>query len=183
MNLATVFGKTWQGVGDVSRSGQIQNQAVFAFTFCKSLESRLRNLRAIYDARLHLDQSYRPNLIICANDGEPIVIFMGDLKFKPESVTALQQSIIDLNGYTNRAVVEVLSSHDSTDKVRVSSDVEFGCFVVSDLDHETICQGIASQMFSSNELTRFHFAHGSTPQDNGSVNFHYQKPVLVGLEK
>lgn len=181
MNLTMTFHKTWQDVETAYTERNIQdhtedhsrNQAMLAFVFCKSLESRLNNLHFAYDARLLPDQSYRPNFIIWADEGKPIVIFMGDLKFRLENETALKQGIKDLTHYANSPSVEVLSNHDSTKIMDVSLLVEFGCFVISDLALSDIRKGITSLGLSQHELTKFHFAYGSV---NGHSHFDYQEP-------
>ena len=92
MNLNATFDKTWQDVETafIERNIQIhnedhsRNQAMLAFVFCKSLESRLNNIHLAYDARLLPDQRYRPNFIIWDDASEPTIIFMGEAKFHPK---------------------------------------------------------------------------------------------------
>ena len=180
MELQTAFQKTWNEVEITFKNAQIRNHEVFVFAFCEAFESKAPDLHVIYDARILPNQGYRPNLYIWADKGEPTVIFMGEIKFKPESLTVLYQEIKELNEYTNRPTVEVLVSHDRIDIMKVSSDIELGYFVISDLALNVISKGITSLGPSQRELTKFHFAYGSV---NGHPHFDYQEPKFMRIKK
>jgi len=187
MILTAMLSKTWQDVESAYAETPIEiytedrnrNQAAFVLAFYKSLEPRLNNLHAMYDARCLSDQSYRPNFIIWTGVDEPIVIFMGDVKFAPGSLTEIMRGISNLSEYASRSMTEVLSSHDSTEIMKVSPNVEYGYFVVSDLSYASISQRIASQILSPDDLARFHFAYASI---NRIGNFSYQNPLPTGVD-
>ena len=189
MSLATLFEKTWKGLEaeysdtpiEIYTGKHNRNQAMLVAIFCKLFNSGSNHLHATYDARNLPDKSYRPNFIIWNDEHrEPQVVFMGDIKYKHQDLIGLQQDIGELIAYTRNTFVEVLTSHDSTDEMKVAPDIEPGYFVVGEFEPEVISHEFASLNLPPRELARFHFAYGSIKRN---PLFEYMNLVLAGVNQ
>lgn len=180
MKLTSAFQKTWQEIELAFKKQQITSHDLFAFLFCKSLNNKIDGAIPQYDGRKHPNSALRPNFYICKGVEDPVVLFVGKLRFYPEEPSLVQTDITALQAYAHKTSIDAfapsLSSKGTIEKsISVSPDAETGYFVIGRIDEDLIYQNINSCQLSIEVKAKFHLAFGAVSDDQ--VHFQYQSPT------
>jgi hypothetical protein len=182
MNLSESLKEAWKYVEAAYNSGYMVNESMMAFVLWKAINERRPDLCITYDARIDSRKRYRPDLVVWNDGAKPSVLFVCELKFKPEYYSRYKEDIAKLQTINQSQQMDVLKRNPvtgETETISMSKADSFGIgfFAISNYDAAAVTHNNVIQGLSASERAIFHFAFGSIPgNENRTIKFEYHPP-------
>ena len=183
MNLSVVLKDVWGDVESAYNSGYMVNESMMAFVLWKGIKDRRPELCVTYDARIDSKKRHRPDLVIWEDGPKPSVLFVCELKFKPEYYSIYRGDIAKLKSINKNHVLDVLTRNPmtgdtKTTPIKKSKDFGIGFFAIANWDAAAVTYSNVTQTLSDDEKAIFHFAFGSIPGNTDrEIIFQYDAPL------